>query len=87
MSMNARKSAVKGRFEVLISDDGRGFDEDELDAAKIFEKGYSDTPEGTGLGLYHSRRVMEAMGGGLSLDPSRDKGRVDLVMLLPERSK
>lgn len=87
MTMSARKSAVKGRVEVLVSDDGRGFDENEMDPAKIFEKGYSDTPEGTGLGLYHSRKVMEAMGGGLTLDPSRDKGRVDLIMLLPERSK
>jgi len=87
MSMKAQKSAMKGRVEVLISDDGRGLDEDQVDPTKIFEKGYTSTPEGTGLGLYHARKVMEAMGGSLSLDPSRDTGRVDLVMLLPEQSR
>jgi len=87
MSMKARKAAKKGRLEVVISDDGRGIDEDRVDPSMIFEKGYSSSSEGTGLGLYHARKVLEAMGGGLSLNPSREGGRVDLLMLLPEQTK
>lgn len=76
------RKGTKG-VEVIVSDDGNGFDERLVDHTKIFDKGYSATDSGTGLGLYHSRKVLEAMGGSIQLDPSRDPGRADFVIVLP----
>jgi signal transduction histidine kinase len=87
MTMEARKGDKKGRVQVAISDDGRGIDEQRVDPARIFEKGYSSTAEGTGLGLYHAKKVMQDMGGDLILDPKREVGRVEFAMILPEPKK
>jgi signal transduction histidine kinase len=86
LSMSARQSR-RGRVEVLISDDGRGMDEDRVDARKIFDKGYSSTEGGTGLGLFHVRQVIQKMGGSIELDPNRDRGRADFVITLPEAKR
>lgn len=86
MKMVARKRG-QGRVEVLVSDDGRGMDEDHVDARRIFEKGYTSTEVGTGLGLFHVRQVLEKMGGAIILDPDRETGRVDFVITLPGEKK
>ncbi|MDG6077894.1 ATP-binding protein [Erythrobacter litoralis] len=87
MTMEARKGSKKGSVHVAISDDGRGINEQLVDPERIFEKGYSSTAEGTGLGLYHAKKVMEDMGGGLILDARRHTGRVEFAMILPEPKK
>jgi signal transduction histidine kinase len=61
----------------------RGMDEDRVDARKIFDKGYSSTEVGTGLGLFHVRQVLLKMGGTIELDPNRDVGRADFLITLP----
>lgn len=86
MRMSARRKNRGSLVEVLVSDDGRGLDEDRVDPAHIFEKGYTSSPGGTGLGLYHARMVMEKMDGDLQLDPDREKGRASFVITLPRRS-
>lgn len=86
LRMSARLNR-RGRVEVLVSDDGRGMDEDRVDARKIFDKGYSSTEEGTGLGLFHVRQVILKMGGSIELDPKRETGRADFLITLPEAKK
>lgn len=83
MSMVARKRKGGNKIEIAISDDGRGIDEDQIDPEKLFEKGYTSTVEGTGLGLFHARKVMEDMGGDLMLDVGREEGRAEFIMTLP----
>ena len=83
MRMEARRGK-KGAVEVVVTDDGLGLDENRVDPGRIFEKGYTSSPRGTGLGLYHARKVMEDMGGGLQLDPRREAGRATFVLTLPE---
>ena len=68
MQMVTRRGRGGRGVEVEVSDDGHGIDEDRVDASRIFEKGYTSSQGGTGLGLYHARKVMEEMGGGLGLD-------------------
>ena len=82
MRMCARRGRSANSVEVLISDDGRGLDEDRIDPAHIFDKGYTSTPGGMGLGLYHARKVMEEMRGSLQLNPVRQSGRADFLMTL-----
>ena len=83
MVMNARLHKGGKNIEITITDDGRGIDEATIDPARIFEKGYTSTVEGTGLGLYHARKVIEAMDGTLILDPDRTSGRAEFVMQFP----
>ena len=69
MKFSARSRKRKKLVEVLVTDDGRGLDERRVDPAHIFDKGYTSTRGGTGLGLYHARKVMEEMGGELQPGP------------------
>lgn len=87
MTLAARQKKGSQRVEIVITDDGRGLDERRVDPDKIFNKGYTSTVEGTGLGLYHARKVVEGMGGTLELDPDREAGRADFVMTLPSKKK
>ncbi|GAO39217.1 putative two-component histidine kinase [Sphingomonas changbaiensis NBRC 104936] len=85
MTLAARQAKGSKKVEITISDDGRGIDETRIDPTKIFEKGYTSTVEGTGLGLFHARKVVEAMGGNLILDPDRAPGRAEFIMTLPSK--
>jgi signal transduction histidine kinase len=85
MTISAQQPKSSKKVEIIISDDGRGIDEAKVDPSKIFEKGYTSTAEGTGLGLYHARKVLEAMDGSLILNPDRTPGRAEFVMTLPEK--
>ena len=84
MRFSARLNKPKKLMEIIVTDDGRGLDEQRIDPAHIFDKGYTSTRRGTGLGLYHARKVMEEMGGKLQLDPSRDQGRASFLISLPK---
>ena len=59
------RSAVDGRAEVLISDDGPGVPA--ADRARIFERFVTTRAGGNGLGLSTSRQIAEAHGGSLTL--------------------
>lgn len=85
--MSARHRKGSKDVEIGVTDDGRGLDELRIDAEHIFDKGYTSTDGGTGLGLYHARKVLEAMGGGIRLDPARDAGRADFIIELPRGKK
>jgi len=87
MTLAARNAKGSKKVEIFIADDGRGIDESNVDATRIFDKGYSTTVEGTGLGLYHARKVVEEMGGSLILDPDRTIGRAEFVMTLPSKKR
>lgn len=90
---NARKAKAskiqfsasrKGKNSLLIkvSDDGLGIDERKVDASKIFERGYSGSTNGTGLGLYSVRQIIEGMGGTIEL--VGDGSRADFEIVIPE---
>jgi signal transduction histidine kinase len=85
--MSARHGKGSKDVEISVTDDGRGMDEPRIDAERVFDKGYTSTEGGTGLGLYHARKVLESMGGGIRLDPARDVGRADFIIELPRGKK
>ena len=87
LQMDTRRVSGGRNAEIVISDDGLGIDESRVDPAHIFDKGYTSTAEGTGLGLYHARQVMQACGGGLQLDPERDPGRAKFILSLPTKRR
>jgi len=86
IQFECRKVKSGQGVEVTVEDDGRGIDERSVDPARIFDKGYTGTSRGSGLGLYHARQVLEEMGGGLGLDPDRE-GRVARFIIRLPRGK
>ena len=70
-----RVEDVDGRARVIVADQGEGLTEE--DQAKVFAKferlGRSGDG-GSGLGLYISRRLAEAMGGSLTVESAKGQG-------------
>lgn len=74
--------AGDGWVEVAIRDDGPGIPEEQHEAALGRFRRVSDpSAPGAGLGLYLARRLVEGMGGELSLRSGRDAGCTVLVRL------
>ena len=71
-----------GALKVRFEDDGVGLPKGiELD--RLFEKGFTTT-RGSGLGLFHVRRTVTAMGGTVTAEPRADRGsRFEIV--IPQR--
>lgn len=83
----ARKLSPKGSDIIIEIWDEGGDGLGIADPNRIFDKGYTTRRRGTGLGLYHARQAMEAMGGGLSLAPDREDGEAKFFLLLPPRKQ
>ena len=75
----------EGRLAVSIADSGPGVRPEDRD--RIFERyergAAGAAAEGTGLGLYVSRSLCQAMGGDLVLEPGQPGGGAAFTVLLP----
>ncbi|MBC7949107.1 MAG: HAMP domain-containing histidine kinase [Chitinophagaceae bacterium] len=54
-----------GRFELNISDNGRGFDA--AIGSKLFERGFTTKVSGSGIGLSSCRTIIESHGGTIAI--------------------
>ncbi len=59
-----------GQVRVTIADEGSGLKA--ADSGKVFEPFWTSKEKGSGLGLAMSRKIMEDMGGGLTLNNRSD---------------
>lgn len=77
------KAARKAQNSVVIKvvDDGLGIDNRKIDPSKIFERGYSGLANGTGLGLYNIRQILQEMNGTIEL--VGDGSRADFEIVIP----
>lgn len=85
-TIELRLRAHEARVQLAVSDDGPGVPP-EL-AERIFDPFFSTRApgQGTGLGLYVSRRILEAHGGTLRVEPSPPRGARFVVDLPREFS-
>jgi signal transduction histidine kinase len=67
------KQVSKNEIEIVVEDDGIGFDTNIKELNRIFEKGFTTT-EGSGLGLYHVAYIVDQMNGAIEIDPSHEDG-------------
>lgn len=81
----AQMSPVAGSLEIRVRDDGVGFDLNRIDRERIFEKHYSGTHNGTGLGLFHVAQVLKDIGGSIKFDAGADAVRADFIITIPEK--
>lgn len=81
-SVTLRAQRAGASVELVVEDDGPGIAE--TVRARLFEPFATSKPpgEGTGLGLYTSYMLVQAMGGDLTLE-NRDEGGARAVVRLP----
>ncbi len=72
---------ARDRVQVIVTDDGGGLGA--VDPDKIFEPFWTSKEKGSGLGLAMSRRIMEDMGGGLTLRERADRPGVVAELWAP----
>lgn len=63
----------KNRLLIEVYDDGKGFPKHLSEVERIFERGVSTT-DGSGLGLYHVKQIINEMGGSIDVDSSFEEG-------------
>lgn len=90
ISNSKKKNAKKVSFtfnmkndndlEIVYKDDGDGLDKEIIDPETIFEKGITTT-RGSGLGLYHVKRIVTEQNGTIELNQEVDKG-IELIINL-----
>jgi signal transduction histidine kinase len=77
------RKADDGMVEIVVSDQGVGIEAERLSG--IFSgpapHGQKATPSGTGLGLYLTRRLVEAHGGSIDVESELEKGSTFVVRL------
>jgi len=74
-------ASSKTRVEIIVRDSGCGIGESEQD--KIFEPFYTTKERGTGLGLSIVYRIIEELGGTISVDSSTGHG-ASFIICIPQ---
>jgi signal transduction histidine kinase len=74
------KQPRKGLLEITVSDNGRGIAPVAAVDSRLFEKGFSTT-DGSGLGLYHIRQVLDEMGGSIEVLETNENGTKFLLRI------
>ncbi|HHT9129720.1 MAG TPA: PAS domain S-box protein [Candidatus Brocadiaceae bacterium] len=70
---------LRDAVEIVISDTGAGIPSNELD--RIFEPFYTTKPEGTGLGLSMTQRIIDDHGGTIDVKSKEGKGTTFYIKL------
>ena len=72
---------TNGVIEVNVKDNGKGLDKSILEPNRIFEKGLTTT-RGSGLGLYHTQKQIEKMGGEILLPDELPGSGFEVILRL-----
>lgn len=62
----------KGELLIIVKDNGGGIAPENLN--KIFENGFSTKGKGRGLGLFHTKQLVESLGGTIFVESQLGKG-------------
>jgi signal transduction histidine kinase len=77
----ASKRSEDGQLLISVSDSGTGLPVNESE--RIFEAFFTTKPQGTGMGLSISRRIIESHGGRLWASPNAGRGATFQFTLPP----
>ena len=70
---------MPGEMLIIVQDTGCGIPEE--NKSKIFENGFSTKGTGRGVGLYHSKQLIESLGGEIIVESQVGKGTCFTVTL------
>ena len=70
----------KNNIKIIFKDNGKGLDADIENINYVFQKGFTTT-KGSGLGLYHIKKIINSMGGNIALNSNNEKG-VSIILEL-----
>ncbi len=68
-----------GKLLLTVQDTGSGIKEE--DKEYIFNKGFSTKGSNRGVGLYHTKQLIESLGGTITFESELNKGTCFMVML------
>lgn len=68
-----------GQLLITVQDTGNGISDKIKD--KVFENGFSTKGSGRGVGLYHTKQLVESLGGSISFESQNGKGTCFMVSL------
>ena len=68
-----------GQLLLTVRDSGCGIPKDIR--GHIFEKGFSTKGSGRGVGLYHTKQLIESLGGSITFESEKDIGSSFMVQL------
>ena len=64
---------------ITVKDTGGGIPKEI--GEKIFEQGFSTKGEGRGIGLYHTKQLIQSMGGKISFETEEGRGTCFMVQI------
>ena len=73
------ENGQKGKLLITVRDTGCGIPEEIRD--RVFEKGFSTKGTGRGVGMYHTKQLVESLGGKISFESEKDTGTIFMVEL------
>jgi signal transduction histidine kinase len=79
--INAHESNNKKEFIVNVSDTGNGINKDIF--AKLFSKFATKSSQGTGLGLYIFKNIIEAHGGKIWAENNKGRREATFIFTIP----
>ena len=68
-----------GELLIIVKDTGPGISKENLE--KIFENGFSTKGTGRGIGLYHTKQLIESLGGKITVESQTGRGSCFMVIL------
>lgn len=74
-----------GEMLLLVQDTGTGIPSELKD--RIFENGFSTKGTGRGVGLFHTKQLIESLGGSINLESQKGKGTCFTVTLKSKKIK
>jgi signal transduction histidine kinase len=74
-------TAAKGELRLVISDNGPGIEEEQM--PKIFLPQYTTKEGGRGLGLFICKKIVEAIGGQITVRVPGEMTGTDFIVTLP----
>ena len=73
------ENGQNGKLLITVRDTGCGIPEEIRD--RVFEKGFSTKGTGRGVGMYHTKQLVESLGGKISFESEKDTGTIFMVEL------
>ena len=66
-----------GELLITVDDTGCGISKENAD--KVFDNGFSTKGKGRGVGLYHTKQLVESLGGSISFESQAGVGTSFMV--------